>query len=237
VTIPALIEENTVFAQNVEENIEQRKLIAVLRSCKTKDEERVQVASRAEVAMEGPRQFQTSSKRKTEDLILGPRFRRRYVWSDMKNTCSPAALDTEVATPFPPPPAHLLNDRSIQSTLTELESYVNIETPFDIDRLELFLGSHPNQPFVKSIMRSLREGFWPFDEGDWEEFPDDMLNYSLDESDLTAIRAFRDKECEARHWSPHLPFQYLLPGMKTSPMFVVWQNHKPRVITDHAIRA
>lgn len=110
---------------------------------------------------------------------------------------------------------------------------MNIDTPFDIDKLELLLGSHPNQPFVQSIMRSLREGFWPFDEGDWDEYSEDMVNYSSEETDLSAIRAFRDKECEAQHWSSELPFSQLLPGMKSSPMFVVWQKQKPCVITDH----
>ena len=64
---------------------------------------------------------------------------------------------------------------------------MNTDTPFDIDKLELFLGSHPNQLFVRSIMRSLWEGFWPFDEGEWDEFFEDMANYSTDELDLSAI--------------------------------------------------
>jgi hypothetical protein len=180
------------------------------------------------------RQFHSSAKRKTEDLINGPRFRRRYLWTDSNITRSPAALDTETAEPFTSPPAHLLEDPTILSSLTELQGLVNTETPFDVDKLELFLESHPNQPFVRSIIRSLREGFWPFDDGDWEEDSEDMANYSSDVLDLSAIRAFRDKECEAQHWSPRLPFNHLLPGMKTSPMFVVWQKQKPRIITDHA---
>ena len=143
-------------------------------------------------------------------------------------------LNTESAEPFRPPPPHLLQDPQIRSTLSELQDYVITETPFDIDKMELFLSEHPNQPFVKSIMRSLREGFWPFNDGEWEDCANIMDNYSSEEPDLDAIRAFRDKECDARHWSSSLPFQHLLPGMKTSPMFVVWQNQKPRVITDHA---
>ena len=51
---------------------------------------------------------------------------------------------------------------------------------------------------------------------------------------MNTIRAFWDKECEAGHWSSHIPFQHALPGMKSSPMFVIWQKEKPQVITDHA---
>ena len=32
---------------------------------------------------------------------------------------------------------------------------------------------------------------------------------------------------------PPLPFQHLLPGMNTSPMFVEWQKLKSRIITNH----
>ena len=134
-----------------------------MKVCKTRDEERVQAVQQVEAAVERPRQFLSSSKTKSEDLVLGPRFRRRYVWSDSEDSCSPAMLNTEIADPFPSPPVHLLNDSMLLTTLAKLQGFVNTDTPFDIDKLELFLGSHPNQPFVKSIIRSLREGFWPFD--------------------------------------------------------------------------
>ena len=156
------------------------------------------------------------------------------MWSDCLDSCSPIALDTETAEPFISPPSHLLNDISIQWFLSQLDDYVNIDTPFNVDKLELFLGDHLNQPFVRSIMKSLRERFWPFDEGAWDDYSEELSNYSSEELDLSAIRAFWDKECKARHWSPQLPFQHLLPGMKSSPMFIVLQKLKPQVITDHA---
>ncbi|KAF8814811.1 hypothetical protein BYT27DRAFT_7054788, partial [Phlegmacium glaucopus] len=146
----------------------------------------------------------------------------------------PAVLNTETAKPFQSPPEHLLNDPKILSTLSQLQDHVKVETPFDIDKLDLFLTDHPNQSFVKSVIKSLREGFWPFDEGEWNDDDEEVNNYSTEEVDLDAIRAFRDKERSKGHWSDELPFQNLLPGMKSSPMFVVWQKGKPRIITDHA---
>lgn len=143
-------------------------------------------------------------------------------------------LNTESAEPFKTPPLHLLQDPTLLSTLSTLQDFVATDTPFDIDKMELFLSNHPNQPFVKSIMKSLREGFWPFDDGEWNDYSEDLDNYSSEEPDLNAIRSFRDRECANLHWSPRLPFSNLLPGMKSSPMFVVWQKQKPRVITDHA---
>ena len=115
-----------------------------------------------------------------------------------------------------------------------MHNYIQVETPFNVDRFEAMLYDHPNQPFVKSVMRGLHEGFWPFDEGNWKEDHEDIIkNYSTKEEDLEAIRAFRDDEIQARWWSDPLPIKTLLPGMKSSPIFVVWQSGKARVITDH----
>ena len=84
-------------------------------------------------------------------------------------------------------------------------------------------------------MKDLREGFWPFDEGDWDlESKEFHENYSIEDHDLEAIRTFRDKEMNLRRWLEPLSDANLYPGMKISPMFVVWQHEKPRVITDHA---
>jgi hypothetical protein len=116
-----------------------------------------------------------------------------------------------------------------------MRDYIHVETPFNVDRFEAMLYDHPNQPFVKSVMRSLREGFWPFDEGIWkDDHVEAIKNYSSKEADLEAIRAFRDDEIQARRWSDPLPLQSLLPGMKVSPIFVIWQKGKARVVTDHS---
>ncbi|RDB21877.1 hypothetical protein Hypma_010992 [Hypsizygus marmoreus] len=178
-----------------------------------------------------------SSKRKPVDILESPRFRRGFVWSNVPsdNTISPAALYTETAPPLPSPPLHLLHDPILQSSLTSLRDAVKVETPFDVDKLESMLHDHPNQPFVESVVRGLRDGFWPFDEGEWKvELEEFVGNYSTEEPDLDAIHAFRDKEEAAGRWSGPLADSELLPGMKISPMFVIWQNNKARVITDHS---
>ena len=115
-----------------------------------------------------------------------------------------------------------------------MRDFIRVETPFNVDRFEAMLYDHPNQPFVKSVMNSLRHGFWPFDEGSWEDDQDDVVpNYCASEADIEAIRVFRDDEIQARRWSNPLPSTDLLPGMKVSPIFVVWQRGKARVVTDH----
>ncbi|KZT09948.1 uncharacterized protein LAESUDRAFT_623834, partial [Laetiporus sulphureus 93-53] len=135
--------------------------------------------------------------------------------------------------PLPDPPAHLLSDPDIQAALECNRQHIRVETPFNVDKLEAMLVSHPNQPFVQSVLKGLRHGFWPPDEGEWKiECAEVTDNYPLTSPDLHAIRAFRDRETAAGRWSSEI--SQLLPGMKISPMFVVWRDDKPRVVTDHS---
>jgi hypothetical protein len=150
-------------------------------------------------------------------------------------TTSPSALYTETAPPFHPPPIHLIDDPNIQSSLSAMKDSIKVNTPFNIDKFEALLKDHLNQPFVRSVMQGLQEGFWPFDEGDWKNKQNELSdNFAFLPEDLAAIRSFRDKELRADRWSSPLSISTLLPGMKISPMFVVWQHAKPRVVTDHS---
>ncbi|KAJ3816983.1 hypothetical protein F5880DRAFT_1632905, partial [Lentinula raphanica] len=88
---------------------------------------------------------------------------------------------------------------------------------------------------VDSVLEGLHSGFWPCHSGDWESgaprFDD---NYDMETPELLAVRAYKDKEIAAGHWSH--PISSFTPPMQLSPMFVVWQgdSHKARVITDQS---
>jgi hypothetical protein len=198
--------------------------------------EHQQLEAAAHKAREAQASGTRQLKRKAvEQISKVPRYKRGFVWNKYSSSIlSPSALATETAQPLASPPLHLLNDREIQATLHAMNNYIRVETPFNVDRFEALLYDHPNQPFVKSVMNSLRYGFWPFDEGNWDDDHDKSIqNYSTEESDFEAIRAFRDDEIQARRWSDPLSRNVLLPGMKLSPIFVVWQKGKARIVTDH----
>lgn len=146
----------------------------------------------------------------------------------------PSIQSTYTAPPLPTPPLHLLDNPQIQSTLKAMEKYIKVETPFNVDHLELLLSIHPNQPFVASVMHSLHDGFWPFYDAEWKEESNQHIdNYVTEPVDFAALRAHRDQEVAAGRWSEALPKDFvLLPGMKVSPMFVVWQKGKPQIIMD-----
>ena len=225
-------------AVSVEDNIEPRKSARVtLLSKLAAEKELAQTTRKVEDLLQvGPRPLDQSLKRKRDEVVDIPRYRRRFVWSkSFPDTISPAAQSTVTAVPLPSPPQHLMEDPDIACTMKSLTGFVRVDTPFNVDRFEAVLHDHPNQPFVKSVVRGLREGFWPFEEGDWDQDNVEIFsNFTKDESDIDAVRAFRDKEVLANRWSLPLTQSELLPGMKTSPMFVVWQKDKARVITDHS---
>ncbi|KAJ3818102.1 hypothetical protein F5880DRAFT_1455785, partial [Lentinula raphanica] len=137
--------------------------------------------------------------------------------------------------PLPSPPAHVLNDPVIRNALSTQKDFLRVQTPYDVEKLSTLLYFHPNRPFVDSILEGLHSGFWPCHSGDWESgAPTFDDNYNMETPDLAAVRAYRDKEIAAGHWSD--PISSFVPPMQLSPMFVVWQgdSHKARVITDQS---
>ena len=112
-----------------------------------------------------------------------------------------------------------MNNPAIQATLRAMDKYIKVETSFNVDCLELLLSTHPNQPFVASVICSLREGFWPFYDAEWEEETKQCVNnYVTEPEDIVALRAHRDQEVAAGRWSEALPEGFtLLPGMTFSP--------------------
>lgn len=196
-----------------------------------------QLAAAASKAQEaqvlGTRQLKRKAPNYISEIL---RYKRGFVWEKPSSSSrlSPSALATESAQPLASPPLHLINDPNIQHALREMRDYIRVDTPFNVDCFEAMLYDHLNQPFVRSVMDSLRYGFWPFDEGNWKDDREDVFhNYPLKEVDIKAIREFRDEEVRLQRWSEPLQAKTLLPGMKLSPIFVVWQRGKARVVTDH----
>ena len=101
------------------------------------------------------------------------------------------ALYIETAPPLPSPPQHLLDNPIIQESIRSLGDTIKVDMPFDVNKFELLLADHPNQPFVQSVMKGLHKGFWPFDEGDWKiELEEVIPDYKSNPEDAEAIQAF-----------------------------------------------
>ena len=78
---------------------------------------------------------------------------------------------TETAEPLPSPPDAEFNNLEALSTIQTYPHLFRITTPINVDRFQSLLSSHPNQPLVLSVCRGLREGFWPFANTHYGEWP------------------------------------------------------------------
>lgn len=64
--------------------------------------------------------------------------------------------------PLPSVPANELLNAAALCTICEHLHLFCIVTPINIDRLEYLLNSHPNRPFILSVIHGFHTGFWPW---------------------------------------------------------------------------
>ena len=170
---------------------------------------------------------------------LRPKYLRYNLWEKGSHFSHSSADWSETALPLPSIPASELNNPVVTKTIKENPHLFDIVTPIFIDRFENLLDSHPNQAFVKSVCRGLREGFWPWADTHYGEYPD-TLDLSLpepsDEREAQFLRDQRDHEVFKGRFSE--PFgKELLPGMYCMPIFAVPKvRNSPdlRMVTDQS---
>ena len=107
----------------------------------------------------------------------------------------PNTADWTLTTkPLESPPA--LDDKIVSKTLNKNPDLFKIVTPIWVDVFEVYLTTHPNQSFVKSICKGLCEGFWPWTMTPYPGYPD-----TNDESKPTDfLRAQQDFEVAKDHF-------------------------------------
>ena len=139
---------------------------------------------------------------------------------------------------MPSIPACELANPVATKTIIENPHLFDIVTPIFVDRFEKLLESHPNQPFVQSVCRGLREGFWPWADTHFGEYPD-TLDLSLPEpqnpDEAQFLRDQRDHEIFKGRFSESFGDK-LLPGMYCMPVFAVPKPHSTdlRMVTDQS---
>ncbi|KAF6742208.1 hypothetical protein DFP72DRAFT_831055, partial [Ephemerocybe angulata] len=140
------------------------------------------------------------------------------------------------ADPLPEPPQHVLEDPDVTSTLASHPHLFKIVTPVKTHHLRSLTMTHPNQPFVHSVLRGLEHGFWP-----WATYPEDHPSTyetqcpppSTNEQ-REFLLAQRDIEISKDRYSQ--AFAKLLPGMRNTPTFAVPKDggNELRMVTNHS---
>ncbi|KIJ94652.1 hypothetical protein K443DRAFT_11947 [Laccaria amethystina LaAM-08-1] len=91
-----------------------------------------------------------------------PKYLRYNIWEGGSHFLPSSADWTETASPLPPIPASELANPIVNKTINENPQLFDIVIPIFVDRFEKLLESHPNQAFVKSVCRGLRQGISPW---------------------------------------------------------------------------
>ncbi|PBK83568.1 hypothetical protein ARMGADRAFT_1048413 [Armillaria gallica] len=118
------------------------------------------------------------------------------------------------------------------NTIKNYPHLFNVSTPIEVDHFESLLFSHPNTPFVQSVMTSLCEGFWPWvntkHSNGYPETWDNSWAPPATMAEQSFLANQRDIEIEKKRFSP--PFgPDLLPGMYSTPVLAVPKPHSDKL--------
>jgi hypothetical protein len=171
-------------------------------------------------------------------LIFRPRYARDLIWTHDEPSRLTLARSTEFEPPVPSPPSNELSNNVALKTIHDNPHLFKIVTPINVDIFQSYLAHHPNQPFVQSVCRGLREGFWPWANTDFSEWPityDNSYREIKNETHRVFLIEQIEAEVELEQFSPAFGPD-LLPGMHSQPVGVVPKPHsdKFRMVVDQS---
>jgi hypothetical protein len=160
------------------------------------------------------------------------------VWDNIFKPRIGSALATETAQPLPDPPITAPEFAAARQTIMDHPDLFKIVSPIKVDIFERLLITHPNQPFVHSVCKGLREGFWPWADASNPALPttwDNSSLYPLDPIHESTVANDIKTELAADRYSAAFGPD-LLPGMFSMPLFVIPKPHsvKFRVVIDQS---
>ena len=152
-----------------------------------------------------------------------PRYTHGLLWEDGDDVLSATAQYSLTAEPVPRVPIAESKNEALANTILANPDLFKVECKLNVDRFEQLLESHPNQPFVKSVCYSLREGFWPWADtkiGVYPETWDFSDRPSKRKEHIDFITAQVETEVRLGRYSRAFGPD-LLPGMYSSPVHAV----------------
>ena len=167
-----------------------------------------------------------------------PRYARDFVWVNDAPPHMTLAAYTEIMPALPSPPENKLNNEVANATICNHPHLFQLITPINIDCLEQYLSSHPNQALAHSITLGFCQGFWPYtimENAPRLPIVDNSSRVIKDPVHAQFIHEQRDYEiwlgCFSLSFGPDL-----LPGMTAIPIGVVPKPHsnKLRLVVDQS---
>jgi hypothetical protein len=176
--------------------------------------------------------------RETEIIEFGmkPRYLRYNLWTPEADPRVTAADWTISANTLPRPSSDEWQNASALRMVAQRPDLFQIISPIDVSALERLTVTHPNRPFVESVIEGIKDGFWPWASTTKEGYP-----LTHDESKLVHLTEEKEKFIseQVKHEQDlgrmSLPFgKDLLPGMYCMPNYVVPKPHSAgwRLVND-----
>jgi hypothetical protein len=168
--------------------------------------------------------------------IRQPDYLRNLFWDDSANCIGRTATLSEYLSPLPGVPEEELENEVVTRTIADYPQLFQIITPINIDRFESLLTNHPNPAYVQSVLRGLREGFWPWANTNFRGYPltqDYYQQRSFEPHIIQFLCRQRDDEIRLGRFSQSFG-RDLLPGMYAMPLHVIPKPNSTnfRLITD-----
>ena len=144
------------------------------------------------------------------------------IWraSDKPRTIS--AYSTLTAVPVPSVPKNELQNKVVRKTIDKNPKLFEVVTPIKVDVFKKYLKGHPNKPFIKSVLRGLKKGFWPWADTSNPRFPitydgSGLRSPITGKDEARFIKQQSKEEIKLGRWSKSFG-KKLLPGMHSSPI-------------------
>ncbi|OBZ76385.1 hypothetical protein A0H81_03642 [Grifola frondosa] len=167
-----------------------------------------------------------------------PRYLRGLQWSVHGRRMVTSADASLTQLPLPGVPEKERMNATVNSTLASHPHLFKIVTPINVDHFQYLLRDHPNPVFVQSVLRGLREGFWPWATPPPEGYPstwDEDRGVPDDEEAAKFLEIQRDEEVRLGRYSEAFGTD-LLPGMVCMPIHAVPKPRSVnlRLVNDHS---
>jgi hypothetical protein len=171
-----------------------------------------------------------------DSRVKRPSWVRGLMWTDIDLGISRTTLWTESASPLPPVPLEEFQNVEAIDTIFNNPQLFRIVTPINIPCFKELLSSHPNKPFVDSVIYGLSHGFWPFAHTHYGSYPtthDDSGAPPKTVEQTEFLRQQIQTESDTDQYSA--PFSPdLLPGMYSTPVLAVPRKGKLRLCNHHS---
>ena len=177
-----------------------------------------------------------SNQTESEVLGLRPKYMCHNLWMQDADPKVTVATWTHTARPLHRPPQAEFDNLPAIQTIKSRSDLFKIVTPVKVSVLRHLTLSHPNRPFVDSVLEGLTNGFWPWANTIHEGYPvthDESKSIQLTPEKEEFLRNQIQHERELGRVSDSFG-KYLLPGMYCMPHYVVPKPHSTewRLVND-----